>query len=248
MAKNTKFDCVENYVKKTAGTKFYEHADSVVMWRDNIKNYWQFFKDNQWIKVVNNLTMERGNWECDGADGFIIISRMGKTWKTSDPTWKDTPEATAEGNPIFNCIRNRWADDETVKFTEYPNKLTMIDSRAGGFRLVYYTNGRLAYFENNSDGKEEFITKGDWKCKGERDYEWTFDDERRNPTTEPEQTTEPEADDSFPLKEGSEGPNVVKLQKFLNDKIPSNPLTVNGKFDEKTKNKLIEYQKKEGII
>jgi hypothetical protein len=92
MAKNTKFDCIENYVKKTAGTKFYEHADSVVMWRDNIKNYWQFFKDDQWIKVVNNLTMERGNWECDGADGFIIISRMGKTWKTSDPTWKDTPK------------------------------------------------------------------------------------------------------------------------------------------------------------
>jgi hypothetical protein len=243
MAKNTKFDCIENYVKKTAGTKFYEHADSVVMWRDNIKNYWQFFKDDQWIKVVNNLTMERGNWECDGADGFIIISRMGKTWKTSDPTWKDTPsepEATTEGNPIFNCIRNHHTS-EGDKITELSNKLTVIDSSIG-YRIVFYTNGRFAYFETDSDGKEEFNGKGDWKCKGEREYEYTFDSETS------ETPTEPEADDSFPLKEGSEGPNVVKLQKFLNDKIPSNPLTVNGKFDEKTKNKLIEYQKKEGII
>jgi len=160
MTRNTKFDCIEKYVKKTTGTRFYEHTNSVVMWRDNIKNYWQFYNDNRWIKVVGNSTMETGNWQCDGEDGFIIISINGKTWKTRDPTWKDTPK----------------------------------------------------------------------------------------PTEKPEQTSEPEADDSFPLKVGKEGPNVVKLQKFLNDKIPSNPLTVNGKFDEKTKNKLIEYQKKEGII
>jgi peptidoglycan hydrolase-like protein with peptidoglycan-binding domain len=50
------------------------------------------------------------------------------------------------------------------------------------------------------------------------------------------------------LKLGSKGPNVVKLQKFLNDKIPGNPLTVNGVFDQKTADKLIEFQKKEGII
>ena len=154
MARNTKFDCIEKYVKKTAETRFHEHANSVVMWRDNIKNYWQFYKDNRWIRVVDNSTKEEGKWECNGEDGFIIISIIGKTWKTSDPTWKDTPK------PI----------------------------------------------------------------------------------------EKPVADDSFPLKVGKEGPNVVKLQKFLNDKIPSNPLTVNGKFDEITKNKLIEYQKNEGII
>jgi hypothetical protein len=332
MAKNTKFDCIENYVKKTAGTKFYEHADSVVMWRDNIKNYWQFFKDNQWIKVVNNLTMERGNWECDGADGFIIISRMGKTWKTSDPTWKDTPEATAEGNPMFNCVRNKYADDETVKFTEYPNKLIMTDSMGGGYRLVLYTNGRFAYFENNSDGKEEFIGEGDWKCEGERDYDFTFDDKRRNPTTEPGTTegnpifncvknyyadfesklrsdlrhnnflhkyfqdymsitspdgeskenfftdgkyeyfvngklfqvgnwrckgerdydvdeskptqSEPTYDKSkFPLKLDSRGPEVVQLQNYLNKLIPMDPLVVNGIFNKKTQDKLIQLQK-----
>jgi hypothetical protein len=240
MAKNTKFDCIENYVKKTAGTKFYEHADSVVMWKDNIKNYWQFFKDNQWTKLVNNLIMERGNWECDGADGFIIISKMGKTWKTSDPNWKDTPEQTTEGNPIFNCVKNYYADFESklrsdlknkTKYEYFQDYMSIISPDGSGDKENFFTDGKYEYFI-----KGKLSQEGKWFCKGERDYD--VDDSKPSP----------EANDSFPLKLRSKGPNVVKLQKFLNDKIPGNPLTVNGEFDQKTADKLIEFQKKEGII
>ena len=244
MAKNTKFDCIENYVKKTAGTKFYEHADSVVMWRDNIKNYWQFFKDNQWTKLVNNSVMERGYWECDGADGFKINSTLGKTWKTSDPTWK------VNSNPIFNCIKNYGAFDNG-KFFEFDDRLTMTYTEGDELKKWdFYPNYRLITFVE-VDGEFELDKKLYWKCVGENDYEFQkdpFTSTTPEETPDPNTTTEPVADDSFPLKVGKEGPNVVKLQKFLNDKIPSNPLTVNGRFDEKTKNKLIEYQKKEGII
>ncbi len=220
---------------------------------------WFFYQPKQgtktWVEVSNKTITSQGTWECFGQDKFKITRSDGKTYTAGKQEWEEptTPEATTEGNPIFNCIRNKWADEETVKFTELPDRLTLISSAGGGYRVVYYTNGRFAYFENNSDGKEEFIGKGDWKCKGERDYEWRYDDDKLNipevfPWTEPEQTTEPEANDSFPLKLGSKGPNVVKLQKFLNDKIPGNPLTVNGVFDQKTADKVIEFQKKEGII
>lgn len=247
MAKNTKFDCIENYVKKTPGLKFYEHADSVVLWRDNIKNYWQFFKDNQWTKLINNSMMERGDWECDGVDGFIIISRLGKTWKTSDPTWKVTPsepdqttepEQTTEGNPIFNCVKNYYGDFEQelradlrnkTKYNYFRDYMQIVDPRGDDYEN-FFTDGKYEYYVNGN-----LFQQGSWTCKGERDYDVVDSDN-------------PVADDSFPLKQGSKGPNVVKLQKFLNDKIPSNPLTVNGIFDEKTKNKLIEYQKKEGIV
>ena len=167
MAKEPKFNCIEKWVNKNSAQKFYEFPNPIykrpycVVWKDNPKTFWTFWSDFQWEKTIDGVRTEKGDWKCDGNDGFIIISEVGKIWKTDDPGWKDTPE----------------------------------------------------------------------------------------PSPAPaEATPSPEADDSFPLKEGSEGPNVVKLQKFLNDKIPSNPLTVNGKFDEKTKNKLIEFQKIEGII
>lgn len=141
----------------------------------------------------------------------------------------------------------------------------------------FFEDGAHAFYNVSSLGKKP-MKIGEWQCDGTDNFMFTSGidaggypaspkayyskdkfvekeipqqpEQTTEPEapTEPETPTEPEADDSFPLKEGSEGPNVVKLQKFLNDKIPSNPLTVNGKFDEKTKNKLIEYQKKEGII
>jgi hypothetical protein len=267
MARNTKFDCIEKWVKAHPQYKIYEFPNDkdpksyVVVWVNNIKKFWGFFEDYAFgeynVDVLGNKPIKIGKWQCDGTDNFMFTSGVDVGGYPASPKAyysKDgfvekeipqQPEATTEGNPIFNCIRNSYSDSE---FTELPDRLIMIDSVGQGFRVVYYTNGRFAYFENNSDGKEEFIDKGDWKCEGERDVEFTFDYEKRNPTTEPEQTTEPKADDSFPLKLGSKGPNVVKLQKFLNDKISGNPLTVNGVFDQKTADKLIEFQKKEGII
>jgi hypothetical protein len=268
MAKNAKFDCIEKWVKANPEYKIYEFPNDkdsrsyVVVWQTDIKKYWGFFEDGAHafynVSSLGKKPMKIGEWQCDGTDNFMFTSGIDaggypaspKAYYSKDkfvekeipqqPEQTTEPEATTEENPIFNCIRNHHTS-EGDKITELSNKLTVIDSSIG-YRIVFYTNGRFAYFETDSDGKEEFNGKGNWKCKGEREYEFTFDSENS------ETPTEPEADDSFPLKVGKEGPNVVKLQKFLNDKIPSNPLTVNGKFDEKTKNKLIEYQKKEGII
>jgi hypothetical protein len=53
---------------------------------------------------------------------------------------------------------------------------------------------------------------------------------------------------NFPLKEGSRGPEVAQLQKFLNNKIVNNPLTIDGVFGPKTKEKLIQFQKQEGYV
>jgi hypothetical protein len=52
----------------------------------------------------------------------------------------------------------------------------------------------------------------------------------------------------FPLKEGSKGPEVAQLQNFLNEKIPNNPLTIDGIFGTKTKEKLIQFQRQEGYV
>jgi len=55
---------------------------------------------------------------------------------------------------------------------------------------------------------------------------------------------EPTYDKSkFPLKLGSEGPEVAQLQNYLNKLIPFEPLVVNGLFDKKTQDKLIQLQK-----
>jgi hypothetical protein len=178
-------------------------------------------------------------------------------------------------NTKFDCIEKWVKANPEYKIYEFPNDK---DSRSyvvvwqtdikkyWGF----FEDGAHAYYNVSSLGKKP-MKIGKWQCDGTDNFMFTsgidvggypaspkayyskdgfVEKEIPQPetTTEPEQTTEPKADDSFPLKLRSEGPNVVKLQKFLNDKIPGNPLTVNGVFDQKTADKLIEFQKKEGII
>lgn len=51
-------------------------------------------------------------------------------------------------------------------------------------------------------------------------------------------TTNLEANDSFPLKKGSKGNNVVYLQNALN-KFSSSKITADGVFGEQTYNKIL---------
>jgi hypothetical protein len=161
MAKEPKFNCIEKWVKKNPPKKFYEFPNQkdnrsyCVMWNNDIKTFWTFWPDFQWTKTVDGVRIEKGEWECDGDEGFIVISEIGKIWKTSDRNWKPY-----EGN------------------TE----------------------------ENDDD-------------------EPTYDKSK------------------FPLKLGSEGPEVAQLQNYLNKLIPFEPLVVNGLFDKKTQDKLIQLQK-----
>jgi hypothetical protein len=186
-----------------------------------------------------------GTWKCLGNNTFEIISEGEK--------WIDNGEGWTFIDQTLDCVKNRMMD-AGYDFEEKPDYIVKKDVSKG--KYSYFYNNKVYLFMKKEGNN--FVRKdiGTWECDGERHYKVfskTFSNTYSSKTGEvtdrtPKPTAEPVADDSFPLGVGSEGPNVVKLQKFLNDKIPSNPLTVNGKFDEKTKNKLIEYQKREGII
>lgn len=152
---------------------------------------------------------------------------------------QSTPEST-QVNPIFSCIeKNKEGKNLVIK-------QNFIMFRVGEVYWAFNINGGWNQVKGG-----EILYKGKWKCDGESEYLIFADDgetyiSKYNKWVKP--NLKPKSDDSFPLKKGSEGPNVVKLQKFLNNKISKNPLTVNGVFDQKTQDKLIEFQKKEGII
>jgi peptidoglycan hydrolase-like protein with peptidoglycan-binding domain len=97
----------------------------------------------------------------------------------------------------------------------------------------------------SKDGVQEHT--GTWKCDGDHHFTIRSKDESYSSRMNNWDKVIISNDD-FPLKFGSQGPRVVKLQKFLNDKLPNNKLTVDGIFDQETEDKLIEFQRKEGII
>lgn len=254
-------NCVTKYFTKK-GTFFTETERVVIAAKITDKVTWDFYSGGQFTGFDGGVPYAVGTWRCDGDENFMITgmvtgtdgNRKNKTFSSKTPnSWTDTVVSpTTQRNPIFNCIRNFHSDNKDYYGTkenlyEYPDRLTITyrneDNTLRAFS--FYTNKRLIILNLNADNKWVAENKrGTWECLEERDYKFTEDSlPPATPATE-----EPVADDSFPLKEGKRGPNVVKLQKFLNDKIPNNPLTVNGVFDEKTKDKLIEYQKKEGII
>jgi hypothetical protein len=78
----------------------------------------------------------------------------------------------------------------------------------------------------------------------EIENEYSLQSETESQTTNTSTTTTTDALDSskFPLKIGSKGEYVIKLQKFLNDVIPQSPLVVTGVFDQKTKDKLDQFK------
>lgn len=251
MARNTKFNCIEEYTK-SKGMKFYEYPNDndpksyVVIWTTNIKNFWAFYEDTTWKNKVDNKIAESGVWECEGTEGFSVISENNKIWKTSDPFWKDKPQEMEPStySTQFSCIQKNKGDSVKVDsngeyawfWVDEPNKVAHI----------FFKDGKWAQTKNNAN---QFT--GRWNCDEDSHFLIVSDDKQsyssRSDNWE-KITTVGDQNDSFPLKLKSEGPNVVKLQKFLNDRIRTNPLTVNGIFDQKTQDKLIEFQKKEGII
>ncbi len=267
MARNTKFDCIEKWVKAHPQYKIYEFPNDkdpksyVVVWVTSIKKFWGFFEDYAFgeynVDVLGNKPIKIGKWQCDGTDNFMFTSGVDLGGYPASPkaryskdnfVEKEIPQqpnpttelGTTEGNPIFNCVKNYYADFESklrsdlknkTKYEYFQDYMSIISPDGSGDKENFFTDGKYEYFT-----KGKLYQEGKWFCKGERDYD--VDDSKPSP----------EANDSFPLKLGSKGPNVVKLQKFLNDKIPGNPLTVNGVFDQKTADKLIEFQKKEEII
>jgi hypothetical protein len=181
-----------------------------------------------------------GTWECKGNDNFIITTET-HTLDSEVGDWVKQPVAD---NSDFSCVlKNKGnsakidSNGESVWFwVDEPNKVA---------HIFYKKDNKWV---QSKDGTEQFV--GRWNCDEDNHFLIVTDDESYSSRSDnwEEISKVGDSNDSFPLKFGSKGPNVVKLQKFLNDKIRTNPLTVNGIFDQKTADKLIEFQKKEGII
>ena len=215
---------------------------------------WIFEKNGRWdelTKVESKWTVtDRGNWECIGNSNFLIqTTTTNKILRTDADTleWVDKPqvEQPVTDNSDFSCVlKNKGSAAKVDSNGDYiwfwvdePNKVA---------HIFYKKDNKWV---QSKDGTEQFM--GRWNCDEDNHFLIVSNDGQsyssRSDNWE-KVTTVGNLNDSFPLKFGSQGPNVVKLQKFLNDKIRTNPLTVNGIFDQKTADKLIEFQKKEGII
>jgi hypothetical protein len=256
-------NCVTKYFTKK-GTTFTETRGVVIAVKISDTVTWDFYSGNNFVAFEGGVPYVVGKWQCDGDENFTITgdvtkrdgTKKNQTFSSKTPDkWTDTVQTT-QLDPAFSCVTNGLTSMGKI-FEIIDNKYVVatLKSWSGTKWYFYQTKPGVRPWVEVFGGKNVVAT-GTWSCVGESNFQLTRSDGKTyvggNTSWEgegqPDPSTEPEGDDSFPLKEGKRGPNVVKLQKFLNDKIPSNPLTVNGVFDEKTKNKLIEYQKKEGII
>lgn len=255
MAKNSKFNCIEEYTK-SAGMKFYEFPNDkdsrsyVVIWTTNIKNFWSFFEDMAWANNIDNKIVESGVWQCEGEKGFTAISKTNnKIWKTSDPVWKAYEEPTGDPENIFACIENHYKE----KGLEIIN---WDDSR--GVRISSTT--LWVFYKPNSDNRQRWFNmensvpteKGDWACDGDSNFTIKKDGGGTYSSQTGEESDSDTSNDSdtsdFPLKFDSRGPKVVQLQHFLNEKGTGTKLVTDGIFGNKTKDKLVQYQKDNNLI
>lgn len=247
-------NCVTKFFTKT-GTDFTETRGVVIAAKISDNVTWDFYSRDTFVAYRGGVPYIVGKWQCDGDENFIINGDVTKTdgtkkkqtfsSKTPDK-WTDTVDSpTTQPNPIFDCIRNFHSDNKDYygtkeKLYEYPDRLTITfrnkDNTLRAFS--FYTNKRLIILNLNADNKWVAENKrGTWECLEERDYKFTED-------SLPPATEEPTYDKSkFPLKVGSQGPEVVQLQNYLNKLIPFEPLVVNGIFDKKTQDKLTQLQK-----
>jgi hypothetical protein len=210
---------------------------------DNIMYVFTFLGDWFALPIVNGKReiKSQGTWECKGNNHYIVTTDT-HTWASDGGGWVEKPQSTAYSIQ-FSCIQKNKGNAAKIDsngdyvwfWVDEPDKVAHI----------FFKDGKWSQTKNNIN---QFT--GRWNCDEGDHFLIVTDDKSyssRNDNWE-KITKVGDSNDSFPLKFGSKGPNVVKLQKFLNNKISANPLTVNGIFDQKTQDKLIEFQKKEGII
>ena len=168
-----------------------------------------------------------------------------------------------------NCV-TKYFRKKGTEFTETPGAVIAVKID-NNFTWDFYSDNYFVAFEGGvsyivgkwqCDGDENFIITGNVTKRDTTKKKQTFSsktpekwtDTNDSPTTppveqepeeEPEQSTEPDFDRTkFPLKKGSEGKEVIQLQNYLNQEIPTNPLVIDGIFGNLTHNKLVQVQKK----
>jgi hypothetical protein len=222
-----------------------KETDKAIYSSDKDGIMWFFDKRGYWFEYEGGVKKNQGIWECDGGDNIKITDETQIYVSKDNTGWIDKPQVEQPVEDIgFSCILKNKGNDAKIDsngesawfWVDEPNKIA---------HIFYKKDNKWTQSKN---GVEQFV--GRWNCDEENHFLIVTDDESYSSRSDNWEkiTKVGDSNDSFPLKFGSKGPNVVKLQKFLNNKISANPLTVNGIFDQKTQDKLIEFQKKEGII
>jgi hypothetical protein len=218
--------------------------------KNNTRLTWFFYDNGRWVSMETtpNSTKKEdsGTWECNGNENFKIVAG-GWVYTSDIDDWVEvTPEAdpnarTTTDSEDFACIlKNKNVSGPVATVSSDGNSVSFFVDEPNKVSHIFYKDKK---WTQSKDGVSQFT--GKWNCDGDHHFLIFTDDESYSSRSDNWGTID---SDTFPLRHGSKGPNVVKLQKFLNSKLPNNPLTVNGIFDTPTENKLIEYQRKEGLI
>jgi hypothetical protein len=245
-----KFYCVANalyHAQRFKRHKKLRGKNSISIIMD--KSTWIFNEDKSFIGREKDGTDDAynyvGTWKCLGNNTFEITDNTyGEKWTDGPGTgWVDL-------EPTLSCVRNRMID-AGHKFDETSDHIVKINTSEG--KYSYFYKNKVYLFMMKEGNK--FVRKdtGTWECDGKRHYKIfskTFSNTYSSKTGKwddtpiPTPNEEPTYDKSkFPLKLDSRGPEVVQLQNYLNKLIPFEPLVVNGIFDKKTQDKLIQLQK-----
>jgi hypothetical protein len=237
------------------GDKYYQDTNKVILYLDGVRDgeRWLFNKNGSWSQISagsNPVATNSGKWECDGDGNFKITNRTKNTFYDSKNPDAGFVPIVNEPNPDtgsttddsdFACIlKNKNVRGPVATVSSDGNSVSFFVDEPNKVSHIFYKDKK---WTQSKDGVSQFT--GKWNCDGDHHFLIFTDDESYSSRSDNWGTID---SDTFPLRHGSKGPNVVKLQKFLNSKLPNNPLTVNGIFDTPTENKLIEYQRKEGLI
>ena len=226
-------------VKKAADARTYtwREYDAYILHYIGRSESWEFYDDGKWTHTKSNKVLDTGTWECDGNDNYFVTAG-DYTFSSKLFDW------------VFNfgCIENY--------FKERGVEIITWDD-AKGVRIS--TTTLWIFYKPNSDDRQRWINKensvvterGDWACDGDsnftikKDGGGTYSSQTGDSDSDTSDTTDTS---DFPLKFDSRGPKVVQLQHFLNEKGTGTKLVTDGIFGNKTKDKLVQYQKDNNLI
>lgn len=253
------FHCIQEFFS-SKGTKYTETEGVVIAVNIADKITWDFYSDNNFVAFDGGVPYIVGKWQCDGRDGNFIITgdvtkrdgtRKNQTYSSRIPnTWTDTVQKGQLDS--FICVTNALSqytilsNIDGVNF-QIKDNLYVVAALNSDTNWFFYQpkQGTKTWVEVSN---KTITSQGTWECSGQEKFKITRSDGKtyiagKQEWEEPTQS-EPTYDKSkFPLKLESEGPEVVQLQNYLNKLIPLEPLVVNGIFDKKTQDKLIQLQK-----
>jgi hypothetical protein len=239
--------CLINFFTKN-GKKF-ETSSGIVIRNISDKRIWEFHPNEiGWIHYIDGVVTDRGKWECDGEENYKIIqTEKNRIYSSRSGEWTPyvNPDTPAQLDPAFSCV-TIGLTSMGLSFQITGNLYVVATLKSGTKWYFYKTKPAVRPWVEVANSK--ITLQGTWSCVGESNFQLTRSDGKTyvgGDTSWKETTqTEPTYDKSkFPLKLNSQGPEVAQLQNYLNKIIPFEPLVVNGLFDKKTQDKLIQLQK-----